>query len=129
MQITRSSTEGATGKGPAEWFTGDVYIDSVAAPAAPSRVLASLVHFMPGARTAWHTEEDYSFGTCLSFMCHPLAQPFVRSTSSIGNGKVPESRDSVYDPDEITSNASGRRVRRVGKGSAASALSGAQVYN
>jgi hypothetical protein len=26
MQITRSSTEGATGKGPAEWFTGEVYI-------------------------------------------------------------------------------------------------------
>jgi uncharacterized membrane protein len=33
MQITRSSTEGATGKGPAECFTGDVYIDSVAGPA------------------------------------------------------------------------------------------------
>jgi quercetin dioxygenase-like cupin family protein len=54
MQITRSSTEGGTTKGQAEWFTGDVYIDSVAAPAAPSRVLGSLVHFMPGARTAWH---------------------------------------------------------------------------
>ena len=54
MKITRSSTEGATRKGPAEWFTGDVYIDSVATPAAPSRALASLVHFMPGARTAWH---------------------------------------------------------------------------
>jgi quercetin dioxygenase-like cupin family protein len=55
MQITRSSIEGATTKGAAEWFTGDVYIDSVAAPAAPSRVLANLVHFMPGARTAWHS--------------------------------------------------------------------------
>ena len=32
MEITRSSTDGATAKGPAEWFTGDVYIDSVAAP-------------------------------------------------------------------------------------------------
>ena len=52
MEITRSSIEGATTEGVAEWFTGDVYIDSVAAPAAPSRVLASLVHFMPGARTA-----------------------------------------------------------------------------
>jgi hypothetical protein len=36
MEITRSSTDGATAKGPAEWFTGDVYIDSVAAPVAPS---------------------------------------------------------------------------------------------
>jgi hypothetical protein len=49
MEIISSSVEGATAKGAAEWFTGDVYIDSVAAPAAPSRVLASLVHFMPGA--------------------------------------------------------------------------------
>ena len=32
MEITRSSTDGATAKGPAEWFTGDVYIDSVAGP-------------------------------------------------------------------------------------------------
>jgi quercetin dioxygenase-like cupin family protein len=52
VQITRSSI--STAKGPAEWFTGDVYIDPVAAPSAPSRVQASLVHFMPGARTAWH---------------------------------------------------------------------------
>jgi quercetin dioxygenase-like cupin family protein len=54
MQITSSSPDVATGKGPAEWFTGDVYIDTLATPAAPSRVLASLVHFTPGARTAWH---------------------------------------------------------------------------
>ena len=52
MQITRSSTESATTKGPAEWFTVDVYIDPVAVSAAPSRVLANLVHFTPGARTA-----------------------------------------------------------------------------
>ena len=31
MQITRSSVD--TQKGPADWFTGDVYIDAVAAPA------------------------------------------------------------------------------------------------
>ena len=31
MQITRRSIE--TQKGPADWFTGDVYIDAVAAPA------------------------------------------------------------------------------------------------
>jgi quercetin dioxygenase-like cupin family protein len=56
MHITPSTTEGttATVKGPAEWFTGDVYIDPVAASSSPSRVQANLVHFMPGARTAWH---------------------------------------------------------------------------
>jgi quercetin dioxygenase-like cupin family protein len=40
---------------PADWFTGDVYIDAVAAPAASSTFAAAAVHFTPGARTAWHT--------------------------------------------------------------------------
>src|SRR5262249_6868900 len=53
MQITRSSID--TQKGPADWFTGDVYIDAVAAPAGSSTVAAASVHFTPGARTAWHT--------------------------------------------------------------------------
>jgi quercetin dioxygenase-like cupin family protein len=53
MQITRNSL--ATAKGPAEWFTGDVFIDAVAAPAPPARTAAASVHFTPGARTAWHT--------------------------------------------------------------------------
>jgi quercetin dioxygenase-like cupin family protein len=53
LQITRPSTD--TQKGPADWFTGDVYIDAVAAPAGPSTFAAALVHFAPGARTAWHT--------------------------------------------------------------------------
>ncbi len=53
MKITRSSI--ATTKGSADWFTGDVYVDPVAVPVDGSRVSASLVHFTPGARTAWHT--------------------------------------------------------------------------
>ena len=53
MKITRNSLE--TGKGPSEWFTGDVYIDTIAAPSDGSRLSASNVHFTPGARTAWHT--------------------------------------------------------------------------
>src|SRR5271154_712432 len=56
MQITRSSVE--TARGPQDWFTGDVYIDAVAAPSAESRVSASSVHFTPGARTAWHTHPN-----------------------------------------------------------------------
>jgi quercetin dioxygenase-like cupin family protein len=56
VKITRSSADVATSttKGPPDWFTGDVYIDAVAAISAPSRTQANLVHFMPGARTAWH---------------------------------------------------------------------------
>lgn len=46
----------ATGKAPAEYFTGDVYIDPIAPrKSAPSRMIASLVRFTPGARTAWHS--------------------------------------------------------------------------
>ena len=53
MKITRSNIE--TTKGPADWFTGDVYVDAVAEPAEPYRLAAANVHFTPGASTAWHT--------------------------------------------------------------------------
>lgn len=56
MQITRNAV--ATGQGPAEWFTGAVYVDAIAAPSASSRITASSVHFTPGARTAWHTHPN-----------------------------------------------------------------------
>jgi quercetin dioxygenase-like cupin family protein len=52
MQITRTSE---TMKGPADWFTGDVYIDTLADPIGPSTFAAANVRFTPGARTAWHT--------------------------------------------------------------------------
>jgi quercetin dioxygenase-like cupin family protein len=53
VQITRSSLD--TTRGPSDWFTGDVYIDAVAAPSDPFSLQAASVHFTPGARTAWHT--------------------------------------------------------------------------
>ncbi len=56
MQITRGPIETTTG--PSEWFTGAVFIDTVAAPSAGSRLTASSVHFTPGARTAWHTHPN-----------------------------------------------------------------------
>ncbi|MFE0513276.1 cupin domain-containing protein [Streptomyces sp. NPDC058964] len=51
MHITRrrpDSVPGAAGN-----FTGTVWLDEVAAPAAPSRLRMFSVHFAPGARTAW----------------------------------------------------------------------------
>ena len=42
-------------KGPAEWFTGDVWIDPIAQGQEPSRLSVAAVHFTPGARTAWHS--------------------------------------------------------------------------
>jgi quercetin dioxygenase-like cupin family protein len=53
VQITRNSLD--TNRGPAEWFTGAVFIDPVADPSPPSRVAAASVHFTPGGRTHWHT--------------------------------------------------------------------------
>ena len=53
MKITKNRLE--TTPGPSDWFTGAVYIDTVAAPSNGSRLSASSVHFTPGARTAWHT--------------------------------------------------------------------------
>jgi quercetin dioxygenase-like cupin family protein len=44
-----------SGKGPSEWFTGDVYLDAIARGEEPSRVRVNAVHFTPGARTAWHS--------------------------------------------------------------------------
>jgi quercetin dioxygenase-like cupin family protein len=53
MEISRNSIE--TGRGPSDWFSGAVYVDTVAVPSDGSSIGAASVHFTPGARTAWHT--------------------------------------------------------------------------
>jgi quercetin dioxygenase-like cupin family protein len=62
MEIKRVGSV-ASGKGPADWFTGTVRIDPLGQAAAPARVVAASVTFEPGARTAWHT--------------HPLGQTLI----------------------------------------------------
>ena len=42
-------------KGPAEWFTGDVWLDPIARGEGPPHVRVAAVHFTPGAHTAWHS--------------------------------------------------------------------------
>jgi quercetin dioxygenase-like cupin family protein len=56
MEITRNSLDSSAG--PSDWFTGAVYVDTVASPTNGSRLSASSVHFTPGARTAWHTHPN-----------------------------------------------------------------------
>jgi hypothetical protein len=65
VQITRSDTA----KGPRDWFTGDVYIDPVAAAPSPSRVQANLVHLAINEADGEHdavrwmtpvTDEEYA---------------------------------------------------------------------
>jgi quercetin dioxygenase-like cupin family protein len=54
MTITRTNT--ATSKrGPAEYFSGTVWLDEATAAPSSSDVKVVLVTFEPGARTAWHT--------------------------------------------------------------------------
>jgi quercetin dioxygenase-like cupin family protein len=56
MQMTRNTSE--TARGPSDWFTGDVYIDTIATPSNGSRIGAASVHFTPGAHTTWHTHPN-----------------------------------------------------------------------
>ncbi|WP_431774451.1 (R)-mandelonitrile lyase [Streptomyces cucumeris] len=52
MEITRNPRRSE--RGPADRFTGSVWLDEIAAPAEPSRLRLYSVHFAPGSRTAWH---------------------------------------------------------------------------
>ena len=54
MKITRPG-QTPSAPGPADWFTGQVRIDALAAAEAPGTAAANLVTFEPGARTNWHT--------------------------------------------------------------------------
>jgi quercetin dioxygenase-like cupin family protein len=56
MKITPNSLD--TVRGPSDWFTGAVFIDTVAEVTDDSRIAAASVHFTPGARTAWHTHPN-----------------------------------------------------------------------
>jgi quercetin dioxygenase-like cupin family protein len=62
MDIRRAGTKPSI-KGPADWFTGTVRIDSLFDANAPARAASAAVTFEPGARTAWHT--------------HPLGQTLI----------------------------------------------------
>ena len=62
MEIAKSGSQ-PSAKGPADWFTGAVRIDSRFQREAPARIGGATVTFEPGARTAWHT--------------HPLGQTLI----------------------------------------------------
>ncbi len=51
MEILKANP---TTKGPADWFTGDVYVDALAQGQGPTPLLVASVHFTPCARTGWH---------------------------------------------------------------------------
>src|SRR4051794_20141034 len=45
----------ATAKGPANTFSGDVYVNIIKQPNETSRLVAAMVRFTPGARSNWHS--------------------------------------------------------------------------
>jgi quercetin dioxygenase-like cupin family protein len=71
MDIIRNGSQPA-GRGPAEYFTGDVRIDRLFEAPEPARVRGASVTFAPGARTAWHT--------------HPLGQTLI-VTAGLGRAQ------------------------------------------
>ena len=62
MEIKRPGSQPSQ-KGPSDYFTGNVRIDSPFQAGAPARHSGAFVTFEPGARSAWHT--------------HPLGQTLI----------------------------------------------------
>src|SRR6266404_6957657 len=62
MDIKRNGSQ-PSGKGSAEYFTGNVRIDPLFETPEPAHVVGASVTFEPGARTAWHS--------------HPLGQTLI----------------------------------------------------
>jgi quercetin dioxygenase-like cupin family protein len=54
MEISRNA---ATAKGPAETFTGEVWVDPITRELPPSQLNVAAVRFTPGARSAWHSHD------------------------------------------------------------------------
>ncbi len=57
MDIKRSGSQ-PSGKGPAEYFTGNVRVDPLFQVDDPQRPVVVSVTFEPGARTAWHAHPE-----------------------------------------------------------------------
>ena len=54
MDVQPRKPRKPTNPGPENWFTGEVWIDPIAAGHGPAPLSLGSVHFTPGARTAWH---------------------------------------------------------------------------
>ncbi|HEV3382884.1 MAG TPA: cupin domain-containing protein [Trebonia sp.] len=53
MQVNDGQA-GSSRQGEAQYFTGEVWMDQLAAPGEHTRLSMLRVHFSPGARTNWH---------------------------------------------------------------------------
>jgi quercetin dioxygenase-like cupin family protein len=62
MELKHNGTQ-PSGKGPEQYFTGNVRVDPLFSAHEPARSSGALVTFEPGARSAWHF--------------HPLGQTLI----------------------------------------------------
>ncbi len=85
MKITKIGSQ-PSAKGPEDWFTGAVRIDSLFQPNESRRAASASVTFEPGARTAWHT--------------HPLGQTLI-ITSGCGSVQREGGAVEVVHPGDI----------------------------
>ncbi|MDE1154852.1 MAG: cupin domain-containing protein [Acidobacteriaceae bacterium] len=59
----------ATSRGPAEWFTGEVYLQPLLGPAHSPTLRSAKVSFASAARTVWHTHPRGQMIHILSGIC------------------------------------------------------------
>jgi len=64
--------ETRSNRGPAEWFSGEVWVQPVLGPEASPSLRSAVVSFAAGARTAWHTHPRGQMIYIVSGIC--LAQ-------------------------------------------------------
>jgi quercetin dioxygenase-like cupin family protein len=93
LDINRVGTQ-ASGKGPADWFTGTVRVDPLFQAPEPALVSGASVTFEPGARTAWHT--------------HPLGQTLI-ATAEAGWLQVEGGPIQDIHPGDVVSFAPGEK--------------------
>jgi quercetin dioxygenase-like cupin family protein len=68
MEALRAA-ESTTNRGPAEWFTGEVWIQPVLGADLSPSLRSAVVSFAAGARTAWHTHPRGQMLYVLSGIC------------------------------------------------------------
>jgi quercetin dioxygenase-like cupin family protein len=85
------SAKPPTAKGPAETFSGHVWVDPITRGLPPSRISVAAVRFSPGARSAWHSHE----GGQTLYVTDGCGLVQVRSESAVEL----HAGDVVYAPD------------------------------
>jgi len=86
MEIIRIGSQ-PSAKGPAEYFTGAVRVDTMFSAPDPARVAMAHVTFEPGARTAWHT--------------HPLGQTLIVTSGTGWVQRLGGDRQEIHVGDVI----------------------------